>query len=219
MSFARSFVAAICAPTVIAAAAPLVGCNGVLAFSDPDAGTKQDGAIASGPIEAGPPSCVDAGCPLATLRCDVISGVCEECLSSGDCALPLAWCDPTAHRCFECATSADCAGDYDVCIIPAHKCAPRCPPDGGPCPPGATCNEALDACVYCHSNDDCMEPQHLVCQPLVGACFECAVDTDCPGGHPFCDPSSFRCVSCLQSSECPPMRPYCEPTHHACVAG
>ncbi len=180
-----------------------------------DAGDASLGPAPDGgaPSDAAHGCATDKDCPLATLHCDVTSGVCVPCVRDDQCTKPgLPRCDLASHHCVACGVNADCA-DGGVCDPATRRCAIPCG-DGG-CPEEQTCN-AHGYCSSC-TLDGGGCGAGSVCDDDHGSCGECAGDSDCPPAAPRCNRESDRCVQCLTSSDCPSATPVCDPSTWTCV--
>jgi hypothetical protein len=194
----------------LAAALALAGCSATLAFEGDDAASGADA------LDDGAAGCATAGCPIASLACDVASGTCVECLSQSDCSkyagLPI--CDPSTHTCVDCLSVLDC-GPNKTCVLGAKQCVPGCSASL-PCAEG-TCDKTTQACVACTSDAECKDDgQNLVCDLATKQCVGCVSDKTCPVGHPRCDPASQQCVQCMHASDCANGE-VCEPMRRLCV--
>ena len=178
-------------------------------------GGGQAGATSSG----GPQPCArDADCPLASLRCDVQSGVCFECVADDDCrARGLSRCDAALHRCVECGIDQDCQSGF-ACDLTTRACAQSCIDDDA-CPAAAHgCDETRLICVECEVDDDdgcALYPDRPYCLVPGNRCAECLVNADCaPALH--CDNITGKCLGCRDSRDCAAAQA-CEPVGHLCV--
>ncbi|NMB74546.1 MAG: formylglycine-generating enzyme family protein [Myxococcales bacterium] len=109
----------------------------------------------------------------AGLHCEVVSGLCVECLIPDHCALGFV-CD-AQHACVPgCRTARDCPAN--------QKCAVDLGPNG--------------TCVDCLEDADCPAGKCIQYQ-----CQDsCRSDSDCVIG--YCQLSSGRCLECLQDGQC-----------------
>jgi hypothetical protein len=205
-----------------------LGCYERLEFDAPkpsNAGGAGGGAGTGGPSGAssggGSGPCIrDEDCPLSSLRCDLQSGICFECVADLDCqARGLARCDAALHRCVECGLDQDCPSDH-ACDLTTRICAQRCREDEQ-CPTAAHgCDETRLICVECETDDDdgcALYPGRPYCIAPESRCAECLVDTNCaPGLH--CDRITGKCLGCRDSRDCSGGQA-CEPAGHVCTPG
>ena len=159
------------------------------------------------PGSGGESGCTIKGCSQceAPLVCDLDKG-CVECRTNADCGGGKgAICDE--NRCVECTVD-----DISNC------------PDGSTCFKGQcddTCNQpsdcnssqgcvnptcAINRCVCCTSNANCVQEDANLCAPN-GTCRQCLDDDDClqlfdDGSRPRCAPDG-TCVECLVAQDCP----------------
>ncbi|MBI5611225.1 MAG: hypothetical protein HY902_20295, partial [Deltaproteobacteria bacterium] len=145
---------------------------------------------------------VSADCPGEKDLC--IAGVCQSqttCASDKQCQAAGLVCDMVAGVCVQCLTGDDC-GTGESCK--AHKCLP--PPtkcaSTKDCALGLVCDKPNKVCVECITSDDCSKGLTcsetvcvpMLCQPGTTSCADqksvktCTSDgmgyeqTDCPGG-------------------------------------
>jgi Cys-rich repeat protein len=155
---------------------------------------------------------------------------CAECGSNSDCADGLR-CDLMTHTCTEglpagmCITDADCQGgvcftgscvecfqDSDcparnTCDTNSFTCQ-YSPCSGVECQRGSTCDAATGRCAPgCTSNQDCVLPDVMECNPATGQCYytdgtcDLAGDAVCaPGGQ--CMPNPLAAFDPTLPSVC-----------------
>ncbi len=198
---ATSLVAAVLAGAPLGLSS--MACNHVYDFEDPDAAVKT--------------GCSVTGCPLASLHCDAVSGLCEACVVDGDCKAPMRRCDTSLHQCFECLQPADCPGG-STCR--ENLCVHECPPGAPLCDKDEFCDTASYLCLHCRGDAECKMPDRPLCDTPTGRCVECFRDAQCGAtpGRPRCDPANERCVQCLRAADCPSAAPICDPGRGQCVA-
>lgn len=205
----------------------VVGCYERLEFDVPaggsggaSAGSGGAGGQASATAGSGGACSRDTDCALASLRCDLQSGICFECVADPDCqARGLARCDAALHRCVECGIDQDCQTDY-ACDLTTRTCAQRCAEDEE-CPVAAHgCDETRLICVECEADDDdgcALYPDRPYCLVPGNRCAECLTDANCaPGLH--CDTITGKCLGCRDSRDCS-VGQACEPAGHVCAPG
>ncbi len=207
------------------------GCYERLEFDVPQAGAGgqvsagsaglggQAGVTAAGTTAGGTAGCTgDADCRLASLRCDLQSGICFECVADSDCqARGLARCDAALHRCVECGINQNCKSGFD-CDLTTRTCAQQCEEDEA-CPTAAHgCDDVRLICVECEADDDdgcALYPGRPYCMIPGNRCGECLSDVNCaPGLH--CDNITGKCLGCRDSRDCPSTQA-CEPAGHICI--
>jgi hypothetical protein len=197
--------------------------------SPPDASVPRDGASADAEPERGDAIffntsatwafCLEGGCPLPSLHCDVSSGQCFPCLMDMQCQNQnnsLTQCDHNAtdalkNVCVECSKDSEC-NSSETCI--AHQCVTQCP--NHPCPKlsASKCDTLRGICVGCSTSADCAPGE--ACNTTTGRCGECARNSDCPSFTPLCDTLNNSCVGCLTSADCEG-GDVCEPQSQSCV--
>jgi hypothetical protein len=210
----------------------VMGCYERLEFDVPAAAAGSSGssgsAGASGAAQGGagasaggsPSGCLlDAECPLASLRCDVQSGSCVDCIADGDCeARGLPRCDAALHRCVECGVDQDCDGGQ-VCDPTTRRCSTPCTQDQQ-CPAAARhCDEDRRICVECEAdeNEGCeLTPDRPYCVSPSSRCAACRTRADCDGGQ-YCDGLTGACVGCRDTRDCPAAQA-CDPLTRQCVS-
>lgn len=184
------------------------------------AGTGGSAGQAGAPSSGGARPCArDADCALVSLRCDLQSGICFECVADADCrAQGLSRCDSALHRCVECGIDQDCQVGF-VCDLPSRLCAQTCVGDEA-CPTAAhDCDDTRRICVECEVDEEsgCMlDPNRPYCLVAGNRCAECLVDQHCAPGL-RCDNLTGKCLGCRDSRDCPAMQA-CEPASHVCTA-
>jgi hypothetical protein len=158
----------------------------------------------------------DADCPIPTMRCDLSTGACFQCVADGDCsASESPRCDSTAHRCVECDTDQSCGAGLR-CDLVSRRCLPACDSEGA-CPASYhECDERRGVCVECDEDHECDDLEGGPYCLLGGAgCGECRLDEHCLSGQ-RCDTLRGRCVGCVDSRDCP-SGSACDPTTQLCV--
>ena len=136
--------------------------------SNPDNGSSSSGI--GGGIIGG---CTVAGqqCPVA---CDPDLG-CVECASNADCGATQPIC--VSGQCEECGETSDCATGQ-ACFPEDHTCQAACG-DNTDCSGNAPiCDPLTGACVGCMDDTDC-PAQAPICSPVTAQCVECGMDADC----------------------------------------
>lgn len=168
------------------------------------------------------PCAQDTDCVLASLRCDVQSGLCFECVADGDCETRgLARCDGALHRCVQCGVDQDCPSGY-ACDLSTRACAQRCAQEIQ-CPATAHgCDDTRLVCIECEAeaddgNDCAVYPDRPYCVVPGNRCAQCRADEDCSAGL-RCDAVTGTCVRCRDSRDCLASEA-CDPASHACVSG
>jgi hypothetical protein len=201
------------------------------------------------------------------------AGVCVGCQAAdaGTCAPPHPLCDPGSGACVDCTSSAQCTrAGLPYCV--AQRCL-SCADSGGDSacklrdPTKPACATS-GRCAECANNDHCKAAPNKpfcvgdvcvgcqqagastctgatpACDPVSGACVECAVDADCKQDAapacvankcvscalaaagkcatlkpttPACGPAG-ACVECVASADCTldPARPICNTANHVC---
>jgi hypothetical protein len=121
--------------------------------------------------------------------CDLISGVCTECLADGTgCQGNKKLCKPGStaaeNMCVECLTHDNCPGN--ACDFTRYVCVPCVIENGSP--------------IGC--SDDSGKPQCKVDEnaPDKNACVECTERAHCSGNTPICDANA--CRGCKKHDEC-----------------
>jgi hypothetical protein len=177
----------------------------------------QAGASSSGGAR---PCTQDADCALPSLRCDLQSGLCFECVADADCrARGLARCDSALHRCVECGVDQDCQVGF-VCDSTARVCAQSCSVGAACLDDAHECDETRRICVECEVDDDddscARHPERPFCRVPGNRCAQCLVDQHCTTGL-RCDNLTGNCVGCRDSRDCLATQA-CEPVQRVCVA-
>jgi hypothetical protein len=164
--------------------------------------------------------CVDNACVACTTTaqcgggevCNVPLGVCQDCITSFDCATDEACVSGTCYA--ECTSDAQCAGGYcidNACVMcrdnadcpqsdwcDAGLCRAQCTTDAA-CTLGRDCDLATGTCVIscssqCPASFEC--DGEGVCRQFCDATFPCP-------GNLVCDTGSRRCVpECAVDGEC-----------------
>lgn len=116
--------------------------------------------------------CLDASaCSVEGARaCDEARGVCVGCVDDTTCGGGEAVCDTTAQRCVECTPDSGCPLG-SVCDPDRLQCV-GCVDDGDCGGEDGRCLLSQQICVECLDNDDCTEPDRLLCNDE----FECDDD-------------------------------------------
>ena len=141
----------------------------------------------------------DSDCGLATLRCNTVTGQCEQ-----RCQAPAHLC---GDRCARCCDDTECDAD-ETCDPASGACVRRCSPlehlcngrcarccDDGECRTDERCNPATGAC-----EPRCAYPLHACAD---GRCARCCANQEC---HPSerCDLDAGACVDvCSGKRYCP----------------
>lgn len=155
-------------------------------------------------------------CPIASLHCDVQSGLCFECIIDADCASKQNTRCDALHRCIECLVDEDCAPDF-TCDRVSRRCLERCL-DLNDCASGAhACDERRNVCVSCDRDQECRSSAAPYCAAGGSSCVACKSDEHCASNE-RCDLNSGQCVGCRDSLDCTPPA-YCDPDAHTCVGG
>ncbi|MEW5847590.1 MAG: LamG-like jellyroll fold domain-containing protein [Myxococcota bacterium] len=156
----------------------------------------------------------DAGTCPAGLRCNLVTGVCQQ---------PRSPCAPDGSGCAE----------GELCLPPLYRCepTPSCSAQEPTCPGGTVCSTQRSLCQptgqacsttgECGLGEECNAnvctmpvcppgcPAGLVCNAQLGRCqprrAACGRHADCGAGE-FCDVTSGTCVALVcsaQAPECP----------------
>ncbi|HUQ03134.1 MAG TPA: hypothetical protein VM261_11615 [Kofleriaceae bacterium] len=164
--------------------------------------------------------CVDNACVACTTTaqcgggevCNVPLGVCQDCITSFDCATDEACISGVCYA--ECTTNAQCPGGYcidNACVMcrdnvdcptdqwcDAGLCRAQCSTDQA-CTLGRDCDLATGTCVIsctsqCPASFEC--DGQGVCRQFCDATFPCP-------GNLVCDTNTRRCVpECTVDGEC-----------------
>ena len=158
------------------------------------------------------PCASDSDCPIASLHCEVASGVCVPCVDDTACTTAgYPRCDTALHLCVECGSSRDCPGSGATCTE-THRCAQSCL-TSSECPaPSPYCDLTELVCAACTSGAPCASG---VCDHESGRCVDCISDAQCPGS--YCQRALGKCVDCVLSSQCPASAPVCDPASWTCI--
>lgn len=145
----------------------LVGCDGDLRFTRPDAAVVTD-----------------------TTRQAADGATVIECTSDDNCTRELLRrCDLAAHVCVECGTAADCGGD-EICEPKTKRCMHKCG-EASSCASETPFCDARGLCVCTATS--CAASDREICDPT-GRCVECVNDSQCPADEPRCDLRVGECV-------------------------
>lgn len=136
--------------------------------------------------------CADGG-DCAAGACDVVSGLCVDCLRQEDCGDGLV-CNEFSNR----------------CVVPVLGCT-----SDDECG-GLRCDTIKGACVECLSEGDCDDGS--LCDFITQECVaqqSCITDGDCTDS--VCDPAGRTCVECYNPAHC--ASGVCDSLTLTCVAG
>jgi len=182
---------------LLAVAAPLAGCRTTLTFDAPDAG--------SGCSD-------DQDCPLPSLHCERVSGLCLACLSNTDCtSAGRPRCDVALHICVQCGAPADCPTAGSICDATTRSCVRGCA-TATDCSTGTFCDDGI--CSQCDDDRHCTTAPRLWCDPATRQCTSCVTDAQC-ASPARCDRTSGKCVACLTMADCAGGTA-CDPTDWTC---
>ncbi len=171
---------------------------------------------ATEPDASMPSSCTDdADCGQPDLHCELLTGLCFECVVDADCNdSTRPWCDRALHRCVQCAVDQNCA-ETQVCDSVVRRCLQQCS-DLSDCPPGShQCDPRRQVCVNCDNDRECPTEELPFCGIGQTECVECRSDDHCDAPS-LCDTLEGVCVLCRDSQDCSPEQ-VCDPVTQSCV--
>ena len=154
--------------------------------------------------------CAHEGCDAGKC-CDLVSGICEDCLDECDKCTYGFQCGP-GFRCYKTAgnPTGSCVaacGDTGTCPDPAKftcgdngkgvmLCVPVNDDICSSCPPEKPYTLPDDTCVECLNSTHCTDPLFPVCDQGSHTCG----DQQCPGGSYKCDDG--QCHQCCEDDHC-----------------